>query len=129
MKLTAIYIQNFRSVKDATIEDINDFNVLIGKNNSGKSNVLSEIHGLFKILSNGSLVSSESGIGNISDFTEKTAKGPISISARFILNRDETKGIIKHIREERPQIGTALEALPQDLLLFVRLCILPPPIV
>jgi len=31
MKLSAVHIQNFRSVKDAIVEDIDDFNVFIGK--------------------------------------------------------------------------------------------------
>jgi hypothetical protein len=41
MKLSAVYIKNVRSVKDAGIEDIDNFNVVIGKVNSGKSNILS----------------------------------------------------------------------------------------
>jgi len=42
-----MYIQNFRSVRNAVIEDIDNLNVLIGKNNSGKSNILSGIHAFF----------------------------------------------------------------------------------
>jgi putative ATP-dependent endonuclease of the OLD family len=127
MKLSAIYIRNFRSVKDARIEDIDNFNVLIGKNNSGKSNLLAAIHAFFQILSNGSLVSSQPVIGNLSDFTQRDSSVPISLCARFVLSRDETINILKMMRDERPQIGTALESLPQALSLSVRISILPPP--
>jgi AAA ATPase domain len=127
MKLSAVHIQNFRSVKDAIVEDIDDFNVFIGKNNSGKSNLLSAIHAFFRILSNGSLVSSQPVIGKLSDFTEKVSSHPISITARFVLSREETIKILTMMREERPQIATALEALPEDLSLSIRISILPPP--
>ncbi|HWZ66824.1 MAG TPA: AAA family ATPase [Stellaceae bacterium] len=116
MKLSAVHIQNFRSVKDAIVEDIDDFNVFIGKNNSGKSNLLSAIHAFFRILSNGSLVSSQPVIGKLSDFTEKVSSHPISITARFVLSREETIKILTMMREERPQIATALEALPEACL-------------
>jgi putative ATP-dependent endonuclease of the OLD family len=128
MKLTAIHIQNFRSVKDTSINDIDDFNVLIGKNNSGKSNLLVAINAFFKILSNGSLVSSQPGVGNLSDFTDNDSSNPISIAACFILSHDEITTLLRMMRDERPQIATALEALPHDhLSLFVRISIVPPP--
>ncbi len=39
-KLSEIRIRNFLSYMDVTFSEINRFNVLIGKNNSGKSNLL-----------------------------------------------------------------------------------------
>ena len=39
-KLLEIRIKNFLSYKDVTFSEINRFNVLIGKNNSGKSNLI-----------------------------------------------------------------------------------------
>jgi putative ATP-dependent endonuclease of the OLD family len=127
MKLSAVYIKNVRSVKDAGIEDIDNFNVLIGKANSGKSNILSGIHAFFQILSNGYLVSSNPMIGNLSEFTQRDATHPISISAQFTPSHDEIISILKQMRDERPEISTALEALPPDLSLYIRMSILSPP--
>ncbi len=127
MKLNDIHIENFRSVRDAKIEDIDNFNVLIGKNNAGKSSLLSAINAFFQILANESFVSSRPIIGELTDFTQKVSDHPIAISARFLLSRDETTTMLQTMREERPQIGTALEALPQELCLSVRVAILPPP--
>ncbi|KKL85913.1 hypothetical protein LCGC14_1949990 [marine sediment metagenome] len=39
-KLSEIRIRNFLSYKDVTFSEVNRFNVLIGKNNSGKSNLI-----------------------------------------------------------------------------------------
>lgn len=44
-KISDIEINNFYSFKDAKFQDIKDYNVIIGKNNAGKSN-------LFRLLSN-----------------------------------------------------------------------------
>ena len=43
MKITQITIRNFRGIKEQTISDIGEALVLIGKNNSGKSAVLTAI--------------------------------------------------------------------------------------
>jgi len=43
MRIRKIHIKNFRSLRDVALEDIEDFNILIGKNNSGKSNVLESL--------------------------------------------------------------------------------------
>lgn len=43
MKITQITIKKFRGIKEQTISDIGEALVLIGKNNSGKSAVLTAI--------------------------------------------------------------------------------------
>ena len=48
MKVEAINISNFRSVSSCELGDCSGFNVLIGKNNSGKSNILSAIDAFFR---------------------------------------------------------------------------------
>ncbi len=42
MKIKSIYIHNFRSVKDAEFV-LNDYNVFVGANNSGKSNIITAL--------------------------------------------------------------------------------------
>ncbi|WP_270670769.1 ATP-dependent nuclease [Paraclostridium bifermentans] len=43
MKIEKIHIENFRSIKKQTIEDIQDALILIGKNNAGKSAIINAI--------------------------------------------------------------------------------------
>ncbi|MFC1786883.1 ATP-dependent endonuclease [Halobacteriota archaeon] len=40
MKIKKIHIKNFKSLKDVEIDDVGDLNIFIGKNNSGKSNII-----------------------------------------------------------------------------------------
>lgn len=47
MIITKIVIQNYRSLKDITIDDLKQFNVFIGKNGSGKSHILEALELFF----------------------------------------------------------------------------------
>jgi hypothetical protein len=47
MSLESIEIQNYRSISQVKLEPCGDFNVLIGRNNSGKSNLLSCIEAFY----------------------------------------------------------------------------------
>ena len=40
MKISSFSVKNYRSIVDAHIVKLKDYNVLIGKNNEGKSNIL-----------------------------------------------------------------------------------------
>jgi putative ATP-dependent endonuclease of the OLD family len=48
MQIKSISINNFRSIENQTITDINNALILIGKNNSGKSSVITSIRAFFK---------------------------------------------------------------------------------
>ncbi len=47
MIITKIVIQNYRSLKEITIDDLKQFNVFIGKNGSGKSHILEALELFF----------------------------------------------------------------------------------
>lgn len=47
MKIKNVEIKNFRSLKDIKLEEIGNLCVLLGKNSSGKSNILEAIHLIF----------------------------------------------------------------------------------
>lgn len=48
MKLSKLYIKNFRNIKEIELE-FTDFTVLVGQNNVGKSNILQSIYKVLKI--------------------------------------------------------------------------------
>ena len=68
MKLESVVIENFRSIETAKLTKCNGFNVLIGKNNSGKSNILSAINAFFTCIRNGNFVRLNPPIGRDTDF-------------------------------------------------------------
>ncbi|MCU0428296.1 MAG: AAA family ATPase, partial [Candidatus Kapabacteria bacterium] len=43
MAFTSINIQNFRGIKSLEMDDLGQVNVLVGKNNSGKTSVLEAV--------------------------------------------------------------------------------------
>lgn len=47
MQIKSVSIKNFRSIENQTIENISEALILIGKNNSGKSSVISSIRAFF----------------------------------------------------------------------------------
>ena len=49
MKLLELYIKNFRGIKEQSVTDIGDALVLIGKNNAGKSAILTAIRALYDL--------------------------------------------------------------------------------
>ena len=52
MKISKVTINNFRSIKSAVF-NFNDFNVFVGQNNSGKTNLFEAVEWFFKGLSKG----------------------------------------------------------------------------
>ena len=67
MKLEAVNIQSFRSIQEVALVDCGGFNVIVGKNNVGKSNILLAINAFFKSLSKGEPIVLNSPIGNTID--------------------------------------------------------------
>ena len=47
MKIEQLHFRNFRSLREVDLDDLSDLNVLVGKNSSGKSNILEGISFLF----------------------------------------------------------------------------------
>lgn len=47
MKIISIEIKNYRSIKEAKITNLNDFNIFVGQNNHGKTNIFEAIEWFF----------------------------------------------------------------------------------
>src|SRR5438132_3174867 len=57
MLLHTLEIKNYRSLKDVKLNNLEQFNVLIGRNNVGKSSVFLALYDLNRILTTGSISS------------------------------------------------------------------------
>ncbi|MEN2465648.1 ATP-dependent endonuclease [Ornithinibacillus sp. JPR2-1] len=107
MYISDLYIKNFRSIKDIHVEFKSGKNILIGKNNSGKSNIIQALDLLMgeKLPTRNSL--------NLKDFhaEEKIVgdntlfehKNDLFIAVKLIGEVSEVEGLegINHIRQER----------------------------
>ncbi len=48
MELLEFHVKNFRKIQDISLTDLGDFNIFVGKNNSGKSTILDAIQFFFR---------------------------------------------------------------------------------
>ncbi|MFB9440139.1 AAA family ATPase [Streptomyces showdoensis] len=99
----------FRSLRDAALDDCGSLNVLIGKNNSGKSNLLSAIKLFFEFFqSSGAVATISPGIFRLTDWHAKDSEHPIEIKVILELSDLELQVLVESISAEMPQVRNAL---------------------
>ncbi len=126
MKLESVRIKRFRSIEDQLVPQCGDFNVLIGKNNSGKSNVLSAISAFFNCAQNANIVTLDPHNGREIDFFGKKLDLPIEITLRLTLSENEKTELLTDIIEEAPQMKNAVDGFAAILSLEITVTINPP---
>jgi putative ATP-dependent endonuclease of the OLD family len=127
MKLEAVSIKRYRSAFDVQLPHVGDFNIFIGKNNSGKSTLLRAVRVFFQCLKKGNVAALDIPLGRESiDFSQRNTSEPIEIVARFSMQLAERDALIRDIAGEAPQLKNAVDGLDPNLLLEVSLKIAPP---
>lgn len=121
MRLEAVHIQNFRSIQDVTLEYCGGFNVIVGKNNAGKSNILLSINAFFKCLNKGEPIILDPPIGKSIDHHANLVAEPIKICMLFQLSLAERDNLVQDIVSESPQVKNAIDGIDPDLRLAVTL--------
>ena len=72
MRLESVSVKRYRSAENVELSNIGDLNVLIGKNNAGKSTILTAMRAFFLCLRGGSVVTLDPPIGSKAiDFEER----------------------------------------------------------
>lgn len=111
MRLLKFEIENLRSVKQQELVACGNFNVLIGKNNSGKSNILGAIAEFFVFLSRDILAtSSNSPFRSDDDYFERNTSKNIRVRASIGMDEEDLRVMFAEIGSEFPQVQ---QALPQ----------------
>jgi putative ATP-dependent endonuclease of OLD family len=121
MKIQSFKLQHYRSASNVDLQDCGQFNVLIGKNNSGKSTILSALHGFFATISDGGLVTLEPAFGKRIDFHNAIVSSPIEVSVTFLLTNTERESLVAAIVAEAAQMKNAAEGLPTTVCLTATL--------
>jgi len=119
MKLEAVNIKNLRSIQEVALEDCGCFNVIVGKNNAGKSNILLAVNAFFESLNKGEPIVLEPPIGESIDHYEKSQNKAIEITMFFKLYFDERESLIQDIVDESPQVKNSVERIDPELRLAV----------
>jgi putative ATP-dependent endonuclease of the OLD family len=123
MHLETVAVHRFRSIDAVVLDDCGSFNVVIGKNNSGKSNLLLAISAFFGCLRDGIPISITPPMGGKIDFHNKDHSNPISVALTFRLTLAERDGILQDIVAEAPQVKNAVEGLDPELRLRVTVAV------
>jgi putative ATP-dependent endonuclease of the OLD family len=110
VKVSSIDVRGFRSIDHAALSECGALNVLIGKNNSGKSNLLSAMQIFFGFLKESTLVASaKPPIGEATDWFERKTEDPVILTASLALTEDEMAQVRAAISNEAPQMRRAIE--------------------
>lgn len=125
MILETITIKNFRSIESAALLKCGAFNVLIGKNNSGKSNILWAIHAFFDCIDDAGVVKLRPPIGKPIDHFGHRETESIDITSVFRLTLAHRDSLIQRIISDAPQLKNAVEGLDPSLRLSVTVSIPP----
>lgn len=124
MKLEAVSIKRFRSIESGELNNCGGFNVFIGKNNSGKSNILSAMDTFFSCIHAGEIVSIDPPIGKSIDFFDNTNQLPIQIALTFSLQQFERDSLIQDIITEAPQVKNAVDNIDSSFKLSITISVI-----
>jgi putative ATP-dependent endonuclease of the OLD family len=122
MRPISVHIQRFRSARDLTIGDLGNFNVLIGKNNAGKSTALTAIWAFFGSLAGGTLINLEPRVGGKLDHFNSESAKPIELSVTFELTAPEIEDLRGDIAEGTPQLEEVAKDFSSEDLLRITVC-------
>lgn len=126
MYLETIEVKRYRSISSLRLEPCGDFNVFIGKNSAGKSNILTSIDAFFGCATS-DVIRLNPPLGDSIDFFRKELSDYISIQAVFRLLQSEQDRLLTDIGAERPQVKTLLDDIEPEARLLIEICINPPP--
>jgi putative ATP-dependent endonuclease of the OLD family len=118
MYLEAIKVNRYRSIDKLALEPCGDFNVLIGKNSAGKSNILASIDAFFSC-SSPQIIKLAPPIGELIDFFNKQTVEDIAISATFRLSPPERSALMADMIADHPQVKHVLDGIDPNARLFM----------
>ncbi|MER6753282.1 AAA family ATPase [Micromonospora echinofusca] len=119
MRLRSLDIGHFRSIRQTSFSDLGDLNVLIGRNNAGKSAAMRAVSLFFSCLSGRSPVNIHPNVRDQYDFHLGDTSNPITLSACFSLTLSERDSIIREVGQEYPQMQNAIEGISPSLVATV----------
>ncbi|MBB1250045.1 AAA family ATPase [Rhizobium sp. G21] len=112
MKIEAVAARNFRSLKRAGLEKCSDVNVLIGKNNAGKSTILAAIEFAFDFMGTDSITGPWTPRGRpIDEITGRNQQGLVQIGIQFRISSEQSTFIRNAVASDLEGIEVALKAL------------------
>ena len=115
MELQEFRVVNYRGIRNANLSLLGKFNVLIGRNNAGKSSLMAAIDAFFTAINGGDPVNIKPPIEKLLDFYESNANAPIELSADIKLSLADRDILVRELVSEYPQMQNALDGIDVSL--------------
>ena len=110
MRIVRLEVQGLRSIASASLEDCGDFNVLIGQNNAGKSNLLAGLDLAMGVLAHGVLATHSSPLVRDVDFHDRRTATPVRLAVTLRPEAQFLSGLLAQVGEDFPQVRNAVPA-------------------
>ena len=120
MRLESISIQNFKILEEQSITNPTALNVFVGKNNSGKSNILKAIDLFFQFFSTDTISKQLRQLNSQLDFFDRDTDRKIQICCELSLG-EQTSTVIRALSESAPQFSKLFEQNPNNASLSITL--------
>ena len=120
MKIKAVAINNFRSLKDVQLLECGNANIFIGKNNSGKSNLLSAVAVAMSHLRSGRFSSTWPRNPRSGDeFFDRNVEQPIEIGLQFEMANEDRNFVLEAIGKYSQGVDVAIENAKKETSLVI----------
>lgn len=110
-KVRSIDIRRFRSIDRSGLSQCGGLNVLIGKNNAGKSNVLSTVELMHRHLARGTIAGPWDVARASEEFTDRDTTRPIQVGIAFELPEQLNVGLRERLKAESPHLEKSIEQI------------------
>lgn len=111
MRVQSIEIRRFRSIERASLQACGGLNVLIGKNNAGKSNVLAAIELVHRHLQAGTIAGVWPTRRPLDEFTDRRTDAPLQIGMEFDLPQALNESLRQRLQVEAPHLERSIEQI------------------
>ena len=111
MRIKSVYLRRYRGLERASLPACAALNVLIGRNNAGKSSILSAIELALDRLQNGRVASIWSTPRPSDEFTNRIAVKPLQIGVTFEANEILRADFQLRLLDESPGLDVAVSQL------------------
>jgi putative ATP-dependent endonuclease of the OLD family len=119
--IRSVQIRGFRSIASSGLDKCGDLNILIGKNNAGKSNILGAIELVLLHLKQGRIAGSwPIARRPSSEFTDANVSTPLRIGVEFDLPRNINAELRERLTKEAPHLERSIEQIKaHDAIVFI----------
>jgi len=111
MKILSVYVRHFRSVESTELLRCGGLNVLIGKNNAGKSNLLSAIEHVLNHLKRGAVSAPWAVRRPVEEFTDRDRTSPIQFGIQFDLPGVTNEALRAALAPGAPHLAKSIEQI------------------